>query len=414
MTRSAENTHPDSPDRSPSNAKNATGYEQGADMNPPESPALPSLEVIRDELLRNAHVFNAPTDLHLESIPGNPDRIDCLSRAHFRVRDGDRTLCRLTVATNLIPLWERTQAFAKACPDIACKPLFCHRSGEWNYLGVEFFDGQDLESRMTEGRLTAAEAINYGGKIVAALERTLQPSNVEAATQEIERLFAQVCALPFFVEFDRDFLRQFVFPFVRTGALAGPYHTRWTNGDLIPRNILVDQQGRARLVDYEFAARTHFFAEDGWRWRTFSTLPSGARDLPAFGDAELQKIPWLEGFFLLKQLVLAHETNHTAKAIADSRPTIDRLVAITAETQPGFRSSAFLQPLARSHEMEETLVKALASLREAQHQLAHLGNLLHQREKKIRIMQESFSWRITAPLRALRRALLDPHRPKEP
>lgn len=383
-------------------------------MNPAESPVLPSLEAIRDELLRNAHVFNAPSGLHLESIPGNPDRIDCLSRAHFRVRDGNRTLCRLTVARNLTPLWERIQAFAGACPEIACRPLFCHRSSEWTYLGVEFFDGQDLESLATAGRLTPAEAINHGEKIVAALERTLQPSNAEAATREIERLFAQVCSLPLFVEFDRDFLRQFVFPFVRAGALAGPYHTRWTNGDLIPRNVIVDQQGQARLVDYEFAACTHFFAEDGWRWRIFSTLPPEARNLPAFGEAGRQKEPWLEGFFLLKQLILAHATNHRAKAVADSRPTIDRLVALIAETQPSFRSSAFLQPLARSHEMEESLVKALASIREAQHELAHLRNLLYQREKKIRIMQESFSWRITAPLRALRRALLDPRRSKEP
>ena len=41
---------------------------------------------------------------------------------------------------------------------------------------------------------------------------------------------------------------------------------------------------------------------------------------------------------------------------------------------------------------------------------------IFQREEKIRQMQSSFSWRLTAPLRFLRRKLLDPRRraPVEP
>ena len=42
--------------------------------------------------------------------------------------------------------------------------------------------------------------------------------------------------------------------------------------------------------------------------------------------------------------------------------------------------------------------------------LAETANLLQQRETKLRIMQDSFSWGITGPLRFLRRKLLDPWR----
>jgi len=358
--------------------------------------------------------FNAvdsPTGLQLEPIQGNPNRHDYLSKASFRVTAGNRTLCHLTVGRNLTQLWERTQSFAGACPEIACRPLFFHRLGAWDYLGLEFFDGQDLDRLLLEKKLAPAEVLKHGGEIVAALERTLQPSNAEAAAREIDALFAQVCALPIFAEFDRIFLQQIVFPFVRAGALAGPFHTRWTNGDLIPRNVLVGQPGNLRLVDYEFAARTHFFAEDGWRWHAFSNLPPDLRDLPGLGDT-VAKEPWLETFFLLKQLVHAHEISDAPPTIAELRPVLDWLMAVSARTHPGFRASRFFEPLVVFPQLPEALRQkdlAITEIRgmadDALCEITRLG-------KKIRAMQSSFSWQATAPLRALRRKFVDPYRPQ--
>jgi len=331
-------------------------------------------------------------------------------KASFRVLAGNRTVCHLTLGRNLTPLWERTQSFARACPEITCRPLFFHRSGEWEYLGIEFFDGRNLDSLVLEGQLTPGEALKHGGKVLAALGHTLQPSTAEAAAQEIDALFAQVCALPVFAEFDQNFLREIVFPFVRAGALAGPCRTRWTNGDLIPRNVLVDPEGKIRLVDYEFAARTHFFGEDAWRWHTFSTFPPEARELPGLGGGVMHE-PWLEAFFLLRQLVLAHEINGAQQATVDLRPAIDRLVALAADRNEAFRSNAFLQLLASIPRLKEL---GRAATDNALSELARLRDLLYQREEKIRSMQSSFSWQSTAPLRALRRALSDRSGPKPP
>ncbi|HTQ29745.1 MAG TPA: glycosyltransferase, partial [Opitutaceae bacterium] len=378
--------------------------------------------------------------MRLELIPGNPLRHDFFSRAGFRVVAGDRTFFRLVVGRALGPLWERAQAFAGACPDIACRPLFYHRAGEWDYLAEEFFEGREVDELVREGRRTAADAVVCAEKILAALERTQQPSTLEAAAQELDRLFTQVCALPFLAGFDQTLLQEAVFPFVRAGALAGPFHTRWTNGDLIPRNVLVDPHGNVRLIDYEFAGRTHFFAEDAWRWRIFSTLPPEARELPGLGD--ISKQPWVEALHLLRQIVLAHEVNGTRQAASDSRPALDRLAGLAA-TQAEHHHSVFLQRLAAmpaaearlAAELEkylgliarleeagrekdtvnaDTLDLSRAVVGDALQEITRLRHLLYQREEKIRNMQQSVSWQATAPLRAARRQLLDRYRPRPP
>ncbi|HEV8073735.1 MAG TPA: glycosyltransferase family 2 protein [Opitutaceae bacterium] len=409
MTRNSEDASPHLPDNPPPNPDPADGRIRAPDSVPLEQPAFPSIEIIGDELCR-LNVVDSPIGLQLEPIQGNPKRRDYLSKASFRVTVGNRTVCHLTVGRNLAPLWERTQSFASACPEITCRPLFFHRSGEWDYLGIEFFDGRNLDSLAVEGQLTPAEALKHGGAVLAALERTFQPSNVEAAAQEIDALFAQVCALPIFAEFDRNFLQQVVFPFVRAGALAGPGRTRWTNGDLIPRNVLADKQGKVRLVDYEFAVRTHFFAEDAWRWRTFSALPPEVRELPGLGDGVMPE-PWIEAFFLLRHLILAHDINGAQKAAVDLQPALDRLVGLAVDGHAAFHASLFLQRLASVSRLKE-LGRAVTG--DALSELTRLRDLLYQREEKIRAMQESFSWQSTAPLRALRRTLLDRYSPPLP
>lgn len=382
--------------------------------NPPlnlnhEQNALPSVEVICAELCRSK-VVDSLTGLQLEPIQGNPNRHDYSSKASFRVVAGNRSVCHLTIGRNLTPLWERTQSLAGACPEITCRPLFFHRSGEWDYLGIEFFDGQNLDRLLLEKQSTPAEVLKHGGEIIAALERTLQSSSAEAAAREIDALFAQVSALPIFAEFDRIFLQQIIFPFVRAGALAGPHCTRWTNGDLIPRNVLVDRKANLRLIDYEFAARTHFFAEDAWRWHAFSNLPPEMRDLPGLGDT-VTKEPWLEAFFLLKQLVHTHQISDTPPTVANLRPILDWLMAVAARTHAGFRASRFFEPLVVFPQLPEALRQkdlAIAEIRlmndDALREITRLSGKVHA-------MQSSFSWQATAPLRALRRKFVDPYRP---
>ena len=391
----------------------------------PYSPVGPlPLEHIRQELDKLG-VAVSSSELRLDPIPGNPNRHDYLERTNFRVISEGKTICLLTVGHALEPLWARTNRFAAACPGITCRPLFFFQLSDRDHLAIEFFDGRDLESLVRDRQLTALEALQYGAKIQAGLERTSQVSTHEAAAKEIDDFFAQVCTLPLFTGLDQAFLKRAVFPFVRAGALSGPQCMRWTNGDFIPRNVFVDSRQEVRLIDYEFASCTHFFAEDGWRWRTFSMLPAEARELPGF-QKSAQKEPWFEAFCLLRQMILAYETNGAHMAVPDSQPALLRLREIATAAHDGFRTSVFLRPLGTVAGLETSLHLSEQKLSElslvtqthenALHQQAQenarLARLLQQRETKLAHIQSSKTWRTMVSLQKLRNSLSFSKRPK--
>ena len=386
------------------------------------------LDLVLRELTK-AGIRIASNDLRLDPLAGNPNRHDFLTRKSFRVLSDGEVCCLLITGKRLEDLWKRSADFSAACPAITCRPLCFFQSVDRDYLAFEYFAGSNLEQLVHEQRITPQESIQYAAGIVAQLKRTLQPSTLDAAATEIDTFFGQVCALPLFTGFDQTFLTQVVFPFVRTGALSGTLQTRWSNRDFISRNILVDEQRSVRLIDYEFANRTHFFDEDAWRWQTFSNLPNEAREIPILPN-NAKNLPWLEAFCLLRQLVLAHEINGAHMAVNDAHPALLRLNEIVATAHSGFRTSIFLRPLGALPELEskigeinknrqkieqdkEALEKTKAvlegtntslesALQQQEQKNTRLTRLLHKREARLTRMEKSLSWRTAVWLRALR------------
>ncbi len=410
------------------------------------SPSPSSEPVQLDQLGRELSAIGiavSGNELRLDPLAGNPNRHDFLTCKRFRVLSAGKVLCLLIVGKGLESAWKCAVDFAAACPSITCRPLCFFHSGTVDCLAIEYFEGRDLERLVHEQQITAQEALRHAESVVTALEQTFQLSTFDAAAREIDAFFAHVCALPLFTGFDQNFLARIIFPFVRAGALSDTPRTRWTNGDLIPRNILLDQQKNVRLIDYEFARSTHFFAEDAWRWRTFADLPAEARELPVQFKSTKDE-PWFEAFCLLRQLVLAHEINGAYMAVPDSQPALTRLREIATAANGGFRTSVFLRPLGVLPELEALVSKleTLASTREKDKQAleqnkqllerdkqvlkgnaqaleqdkhslettlhqqkqenARLAQLLHQREARLARMENTLVWRATSCLRALR------------
>ena len=316
------------------------------------------------------------------------------------------------------------EAHAGLCEGLPCDRvptvLFASMDG-LDFLAVEFFAGQSLESWVASGRMSPQSALAHASALFRVLESTAEQSSPDAVRSELKCLFDQALASSAFGEVDGRFLRTFVFPLIETGALARPARSCWSNGDWVARNILIDEHGHGRLIDYEFAARTHFLEEAGWRWCTFSALPEEALRLSSFSPDDASTA-WLESYFLVRQVVLAHENSIAPRAGLGALSWLGRLAAITARAWGEYESSCFLAPLSNTERARE--LEQLAALnRERDHEGADadlkalrvemevtqrkIQEQLVARDDKIARMQKSVSWLITSPLRACRRLFFD-------
>ena len=300
--------------------------------------------------------------LRLERVRTNPQRIDHRSRLKLRVFREDRCLCFLTVGYNLTDLWARTKAFAEACPAIACKALFRHQAGLLDYVGVECFEGLPLEEAVQSGRITEQAVDRIVAGVVSELNRTIRPSTEELAIREFDELAGSMASLPFLNKLDRELVQAQIIPFIKKRVLTGPWHIRWTNGDLIPANVLVSDQGAARLIDYEFAAPTHFPADDWWRWRTFSQLPDTVRTLPSTAGSPNPDARGFEALFIIKHLVLTNKVIPPGRIPEVVRDQVRRLTQIVATEKDSLSGSFLLRPLIESDNLLPELQGKLAFL----------------------------------------------------
>ncbi len=312
---------------------------------PPSSRTLfppPSACVL--EVLRKSGGFEAPDSLQVLPRPTTPTRRDASARSLATLVHREKPVWHLIVGQDLAGLRERAQAFAAACPTIACKPLFWQESNGWQYLALEHFDGESLETLIARGALNAAEARAHAGRVLCELQKTAQPSTPLAAHRELDALFERINRLPLFDLLDAGILQTIIFPAIRAGVVPDCVHTQWTNGDLIARNLLVNRTGEIRLIDYEFAECTHFHAADTWRWRNFSHLPSEALTLPGPTDESLWN-PALESLCHLLQLEQQYAVHGPRVALEESQTVVRRLLALAREDRQGFRTSAFFGAL---------------------------------------------------------------------
>jgi len=294
------------------------------------------------EQLKHAGIVNSAKGLQLLMLPRNSLRNDYVTRADFKVTRSGRPVCYLSVGRNLADLRSRSEAFTKACPALACRPLFWRRVDGWDYFATEYFEGNSLDSELLSGRISSTQVEKTLGLVVGLLEKTTHASTTSAIERELGQIFSTAANLPVFGDYDRVMLEGVVFAFIRAGALSVVPQTRWTNGDFIPQNLLISPSGEVRLIDYEFAARSHFFAADGWRWRRFSRLPADLRESTTLAGSQPTG-RWFEALCLLQHMVALHQVHPASIALDESRLCARELIDIVSQAHAGFRAEALLR-----------------------------------------------------------------------
>ena len=238
---------------------------------------------------------------------GNTDRREAPPRTSWRVNLPDGRTARLVLGPDLADMARRQTAFARACPTLLPAPIFQVKLADGQAFADEFFEGVSLES-IVERSPEQARAIL--AKVHATLAATQRPSTEAARLAEWQAWTKSVEGLPRWTADEKKLLREQVWPGLYPLLCLAAPATRWTNGDFTTANILLNPAGAVRVIDCEFAGETHFFAEDGARFYTFS--PSARRQPGLFSDSLPRSGPAWHLYFWLRQVAM--EVTHNSDA----------------------------------------------------------------------------------------------------
>ena len=173
------------------------------------------------------------------------------------------------VDSDLQALAAAARGFHQACPEIAANPLFYFDEGGWQWFGCEHENSFD---ELREDQLTHAVLV-----LESALMATDQPSTPAAAEAEIDSFLTELCQSPDFSLLDVELLLRYVGNELKARLVGSHPTTRWAHGNLTTQAIRMDASGQVRLMEPEYAKRTHFFAEDWLRLGRSGGHPSALR-----------------------------------------------------------------------------------------------------------------------------------------
>jgi hypothetical protein len=276
--------------------------------------ATRTAEAIR-ELVSRALLAAHPPPEPLDG--GNADRRPESIVPSWKARLPDGRSVKFSIGTGLIARAARQAAFAQACPALAPKPHFAVTLAGTEATAEEFFAGLSLECAAQSGSLTPEAISSALARACSALATTEEPSYEEARQAEWREWSAHLTQLVCWAPAERRLLTEEILPRLYARLAVAPPVIRWTNGDFLSANLLVAPGGDTRLIDLEFAARTHFFTEDAVRFHVLSPI---ARAHPEWFSAALPRPgPAWHLYFWLRQLGLEAD-NNTSEYLARILP----------------------------------------------------------------------------------------------
>lgn len=307
------------------------------------SPRFPS--AIRQSLVSRGIL---PADISIEPVPGgNADRRE-KNVSLWKALSSTGPSLKLTLGYGLADRVAAQTAFADCCPSLVRAPLFYEHVNGSEVLGEEWFPGQMLSHIPVNisGAKTIRSTIQ---KLTEAFTASTQPSTPEARTHEWQKWTKNLLNDCQWTEGEKSHLQHDVLPELFTLLCSEKPQIRWSNGDLTADNILVDESGSLRLIDLEFATRTHFFAEDSVRCHTLSALARSHPDL--FSALPLPLFPW-HLYFWLRQFHFETRvnTNDFLDKVRVSRLGVIRRIAEFIINRPLAHWSVPAAPLAHNIE----------------------------------------------------------------
>ena len=325
-------------------------------------------------------------------------------RWHFRVLSHEKTLFHLVVGAQLGQLHARAKSFSKACPKLVCQPLqYWAQADGLEYLCLEHFAGQSLDQAVQAGQCTTAQWLEAVRKAQRILARTAQSSTKAKLQHEVQQLFDNVCASPGFSDADSKLLREHAQPLLIAGCSTEKLTLRWSNGDFVGHNLLINDRGEVRLIDYEFAAPTHFGRADWLRLFQFS-IPPKALDPTSVREFKHAHKPWLEIYLWLHQLShqrgaapSKQQEKHVAAAISQLFMAIRNA---SKPSLPGKKQSFLIDSLASRQSQIETQLQERTGWAESLSAALAKARAAHSQQAKLVVERTAWAQKLNGQLKA--------------
>ena len=209
----------------------------------------------------------------LVASPPNPLRNDSARRRLFLWSVDGQIRYHVVAGPRAADEFEKTRAFHQAHPSIGVRPAALLNAADTRVAVLEHVEGPSLESALASGAISIPQAESLLDQLLDALDSSAEPSDSEAALRELDSLRLDLLAIPALGPLDALFFDHLLFPLLRAGLPDAPCSRRWSNGDFVARNLLLDPHGRLRLIDFEFASPSALAASDAFRFGEFSAVP---------------------------------------------------------------------------------------------------------------------------------------------
>jgi GT2 family glycosyltransferase/SAM-dependent methyltransferase len=307
----------------------------------------------------------------------------------------------LTCGFDLKQTYERAKAFHAKLPKLTCEPVFLSEDKEFDLFGQEFFAGQPIDESLVSGRTSEQEVTEILEKLRIALESLEADSSEAAIHSELDDFGKLLMQNKFLGDVDRAIINESLLPYLREKSASFIPTIRWSNGDMAARNIILSEDGDFRIIDCEFAHQTHFFDEDWVRLSRYSHPQFSS--LPFFEKRLEKSMEFFWPYFWLRQALLDLQVHEK-----ESCPDFLKVNLSNACLGANFDSSSkndfslILSGIANHFRQVERkhFVECHGRLD------AELSNV--ELDSRINRIQDSASWKTTAPLRFLRRKFVDP------
>lgn len=238
------------------------------------NPPLPIDETALSHQLAATPGLDLGPNGRLVPLPATADLRDPHAlRHHFEWVCGNTPRYHLVAGPQVSIDFEKTKLFHSRFPDLAIRPIALLQIPGSSVAVLEHFDGQTLEFALSSNHLSIPDALSLLDRLIDRLDASIPFATPAEISEDLSLLREELFSSPVWGTLDLRFFDSTVFPFLQNAFSSLPLMRRWTNGDFIPRNLLVDANHHVRLIDFEFAAQSSLAAADYFRFGEFSTLP---------------------------------------------------------------------------------------------------------------------------------------------